>query len=179
MALHQIEMGNMGLGDIVDAGIAGNVGHKVIADAFEDSLDFPGISADIVLTEHIDGILGGCPFLGTDDMADQSVIGDMVSARLADALIALAAEGYDLTPVRPLCLGSHGMDIVTDKTTGQVEQIMMAAGSNISTNLLDSLLSFFSPRKQCRAPAYRWRNSIHKVLGIFVAPGLVAPRSQE
>ena len=92
---------------------------------FRSAVDLPGVAADVVLAEDVDGELGsssGC-VVQADHVLEHAVVGDVVAGGLGDALVALAGEPEDIDAEFLLGLAAHGVDVVADEPdrTGRVD----------------------------------------------------------
>jgi len=169
-------MGDMGVFDLMDAGVAWDVDHNIVANALQNPLHFPGVPANVILAENIDGVLGWHSVTCTNDMAHQAIVGNMMAARLAYSLITLAAEGHHLAPVHLLGLSCHRMDIVTDKSHRAGGTDHDSVGIKYLHHFLDGLLQLlFTAKDNIRLLHVGGEAVFYKVLCLLIPSGLVAP----
>ncbi len=110
-------MGLVHVPDVYVGRIAGERRAYRVADLVEESLDLPGISADVVLAEYVEDVFP-VRFLGagSDDAFHNLVVGDVVAGRLADPLIALAVVMDHRNTVPLLRRFCNGGQIVADES---------------------------------------------------------------
>ena len=114
------QVGLVGRGELVVGGVAregGDVGDAALG---QDAVDLETVAADVVLAQQVDLELA---FEGlvlfADHVGEDLVVGDVVAGRLADTLVALAAEGEDIAvPELVLHLAGHGVNVVADEPHG-------------------------------------------------------------
>ena len=111
------QIGLVGGGELVVGRVAGKGGDIGDPALLEDPVDLETVAADVVFAQQVDLVLVGLFRLRlADQMGEDLVVGDMVTGRLRDALVALAAEGKDVAVAELfLHLLGHGMDIVADQ----------------------------------------------------------------
>ncbi|KAF5038634.1 hypothetical protein DSECCO2_552200 [anaerobic digester metagenome] len=132
----------MGRGELVVGRVAGEGGDVRDAAFFEDAVDLEPVAADVVLAQEVDLELAG--LLGivlAHDLAEDLVVGDVVAGRLADALVAFAAEGEDVAvPELGLHLAGHGVDVVADEAHGTGRENRDGPGVEEVVGFLDGRL---------------------------------------
>ena len=115
--MHQVEVGLLAAGHVLVAGVAAEGRHQGEPATFEKIFDDERVAADVVLAQHVDLEFALDRPLGlADDVLEELVVGDVVSGRLADALVALATEAEDIDAQFLLHLAGHGMNVVADQS---------------------------------------------------------------
>ena len=95
----------------------------------EQVLDDEGVAADVVLAQQVDLELASSRrVVQPDDVLEELVVGDVVSGRLADALVALATEAEDVDAQLLLHLSGDGVNVVADQAHRTGGKTPMALG---------------------------------------------------
>ena len=142
MAHDQVQVGGVGVGELIDAGVPAEGGDQGDAAVFEYPLDFKGIAADIVFPEQVDPILAlPAPYRRVPITC------------LKIPLLAIWCPADWLTPLYPsqqkpktlmpsfcLHLPADRMDIIADKPHRAGGKNGDGLGFEIVVGLLDGLL---------------------------------------
>ena len=145
----------------------------------EKIFDDERVAADVVLAQHVDLEFALDRPLGlADDVLEELVVGDVVSGRLADALVALATEAEDIDAQRLLHLAGHGMNVVADQSdrTGGADRDH--PGLEDLVGLKDGLLELLLAAEDDLLFLHVGGERIHHVVfgAKLIGHGLVAPR---
>ena len=159
--MHQVEVGLLAAGHVLVAGVAAEGRYQGEPATLEKIFDDERVAADVVLAQHVDLEFALDRPLGlADDVLEELVVGDVVSGRLADALVALATEAEDIDAQRLLHLAGHGMDVVADQSdrTGGADRDH--PGLEDLVGLKDGLLELLlAAEDDLLLPACRWRTN--------------------
>ncbi len=177
--MHQVEVGLLAAGHVLVAGVAAEGGHQGESATVEKIFDDERVAADVVLAQHVDLEFALDRPLGlADDVLEELVVGDVVSGRLADALVALATEAEDIDAQRLLHLAGHGMDVVADQSdrTGGADRDH--PGLEDLVGLKDGLLELLLAAEDDLLFLHVGGERIHHVVfgAKLIGHGLVAPR---
>src|SRR5208337_2228573 len=160
-------------------GVAAEGRHQGEPATFEEIFDDERVAADVVLAQHVDLEFTLDRPLGlADDMLEELVVGDVVSGRLADTLVALATEAEDIDAQGLLHLAGHGMNVVADQSdrTGGADRDRPGLEDlvGLKDGLLELLLAAEDDLLFLHVGGQRIR---HVVFGAqLIGHGLVAPR---
>jgi hypothetical protein len=155
VAHDQVEIGHVRAGEVVVAGVPAEGRLQGYAALLEDAVEFEGVASDVVFAEQIDHELAFLALVvESDDLLEDLVVRDVVARRLADALVAFAAEAEDVD-LRMRASASRATACTSSpmSPTGQVEKMSSARGWKSSMASSIALRSFFSPPNTMFPPA--------------------------
>ncbi len=178
VAHDEVEVGGMGIGKIVIAGVAAEGGNQRDAAVLEEALDLEGIAADVVFPQHVDFELAfPHRVVQAHHVGEDAVVGDVVAGRLTDAFVALATEAEDIAIAKFLLhLPGHRVHVVTDEAHGAGGEDADGLGFEEVIGLLHRLLQFLLAAEDnllflhVRGEAVGHKVMVFRVLGLGLVP---------
>ena len=176
VAHDEVEVRRVGVGEMVDAGIAAERGDHRNAALLKQTFDLEGIAADIVLAQQIDlEVTLLDRVIRAHNMLKNSVVGDVVSGGLADAFIPFTGKTEHVDSQFLFHFPTDGMHIVSDKPHGTGGKHSDGLGVEIVVRFGNGLFELFLTAEDNLLILHVGGKAIiDKVLSIGTRIGLIA-----